>query len=152
MNEPEYSQDSERAVTRIWNMILSYAIRDGAREIHIEPEERQILVRFLIQGALHEQVKMPHYVMKPLIERIQAWMDGGRETEEKFTVTLQSSASGREREVRIRGKTLRLPEPRSATERPLAGFTVAYHFVPTISYSPEGESIIIKVETQLSGT
>jgi hypothetical protein len=155
MSDPANPQDSERAITRIWNMILSYAIRDGAREIHIEPLDHQIQVRFLIQGELHEQVKMPHYVMKPLMERIEAWAAAATidpDAESRFAITLQVPDSGREREVRIRGTTLRLPQSRYAPDRPLTNFSITYYFAPTISYTAEGGRIVIKVETQLNGT
>jgi type IV pilus assembly protein PilB len=61
----------EAPIIRIVNTILLYALRDGASDIHIEPQAKGVRVRYRIDGVLHEQMKIPQYVLNPLISRIK---------------------------------------------------------------------------------
>lgn len=59
------------------NQIMNYAIRSGASDIHIEPQEKQTRVRFRIDGVLHEVMEQPNK-MHPLITsrvKVMAGMD-----------------------------------------------------------------------------
>lgn len=75
----EISQDfagaDEAPIIRIVNTILMYAIRDGASDIHIEPQRKGVRIRYRIDGVLHEQMKVPQYVLNPLISRIKIMGD-----------------------------------------------------------------------------
>lgn len=53
-------------VARIVDMLITYAYQDKASDIHIEPEEKDSLVRFRIDGVLHDVLVLP----KPLHERV----------------------------------------------------------------------------------
>ena len=49
----DLSQSAEEApITRLANSILALAIRKGASDIHLEPQEKDLAVRFRIDGAL----------------------------------------------------------------------------------------------------
>jgi type IV pilus assembly protein PilB len=61
----------EAPIIRIVNTILMHAIKDGASDIHIEPQRRGVRIRYRIDGVLHEQMKVPHYVLGPLISRVK---------------------------------------------------------------------------------
>lgn len=61
----------EAPIIRIVNTILLYALRDGASDIHIEPQSKGVRIRYRIDGVLHEQMKIPQYVLNPLISRIK---------------------------------------------------------------------------------
>ena len=61
----------EAPIIRIVNTILLYAIKEGASDIHIEPQAKGVRVRYRIDGVLHEQMKIPQYVLNPLISRIK---------------------------------------------------------------------------------
>ena len=52
-------QDSEAPIIQLVNLILSQAVQDRASDIHIEPFERTLKVRYRIDGVLHE-VLSPH--------------------------------------------------------------------------------------------
>jgi general secretion pathway protein E len=52
-------QDSEAPIIQLVNLILSQAAQDRASDIHIEPFERSLKVRYRIDGVLHE-VLSPH--------------------------------------------------------------------------------------------
>lgn len=53
-------------VAQIVDMLITYAYRDKASDIHIEPEETNSLVRFRIDGILHDML----YIDKKLHDRI----------------------------------------------------------------------------------
>jgi len=58
-------------ITRVFNSLLRYAIKDRASEIHIEPRSEGVFVSFRIEGELREQMTVPQYVMAPLLARIK---------------------------------------------------------------------------------
>ncbi|NTU69455.1 Flp pilus assembly complex ATPase component TadA [bacterium] len=58
-------------ITRAVNTILDYAVKLHASDIHIEPEEKDIIVRYRIDGMLQEYMKMPKSVHPALISRIK---------------------------------------------------------------------------------
>jgi type IV pilus assembly protein PilB len=60
----ELERASEDApVVRLVNVILLNAIRKGASDIHIEPYEKKLRVRYRIDGVLHEEMS-PHLKLK----------------------------------------------------------------------------------------
>lgn len=59
------SQD-DAPIIRLLNALLSEAIKEGASDVHIETFEDRILVRFRIDGVLHEVLE-PQRVLAPLI-------------------------------------------------------------------------------------
>ena len=65
----------EAPIIKIVNAILQQSIKDGASDIHIEPQRRGVRVRFRIDGVLHEVMKVPQYVLAPLVSRIKIMAD-----------------------------------------------------------------------------
>ncbi len=65
----------EAPIIRIVNTILMYALKDGASDIHIEPQRKGVRIRYRIDGVLHEQMKIPPYVLNPLVSRIKIMAD-----------------------------------------------------------------------------
>lgn len=59
----------EAPIVRLANTILQSAIKEKASDIHIEPDRRNIRVRFRIDGVLHEVMQMPGYIKLPLVAR-----------------------------------------------------------------------------------
>jgi type IV pilus assembly protein PilB len=58
-------------VTRAVNTILEYAAKAKASDIHIEPREKAIKVRYRIDGVLHETMSLPVHIEAALISRIK---------------------------------------------------------------------------------
>ncbi len=65
----------EAPIIRIVNTVLMYAIRDGASDIHVEPQQKNVRIRYRIDGVLHEQMKIPAHILGPLISRIKIMAD-----------------------------------------------------------------------------
>lgn len=60
-----------KPAVQLANMIFSQAARDGASDIHIEPQEKSMRVRFRIDGVLHEVMHPPYRLYPPLVSRIK---------------------------------------------------------------------------------
>lgn len=69
VSEEDVAEDSPIAQTV--NLLLEYAIRAGASDIHIEPREEYVQVRYRIDGILREANKLPRNVLAALVSRIK---------------------------------------------------------------------------------
>jgi type IV pilus assembly protein PilB len=58
-------------ITRALNAILDYAVQSRASDIHIEPREKELAIRYRIDGILQESMKLPKSVEPALISRIK---------------------------------------------------------------------------------
>lgn len=58
-------------IVRIVDTLLSHAIIQGASDIHIEPEEAQVLVRYRIDGILRDAMVLPKETAPGIIARIK---------------------------------------------------------------------------------
>jgi general secretion pathway protein E len=67
--------DSEAPIIRLVNSILSQAVRDRATDIHIEPFERTLQVRYRIDGILHEVLTPPKRLQSSIISRLKIMAD-----------------------------------------------------------------------------
>jgi type IV pilus assembly protein PilB len=61
----------ELPVVRIVDTLLKHAIIQNASDIHIEPLEDQILVRYRIDGILHDAMILPKHIGYSLVARIK---------------------------------------------------------------------------------
>ena len=65
-------QVAEQApIIRVANTIIQQAIRVGASDVHVEPDRRQVRVRYRVDGVLHEEMTIPKYIQAPLISRFK---------------------------------------------------------------------------------
>lgn len=58
-------------VVRIVDTLLKHAIIQDASDIHIEPEENQVLVRYRIDGLLHDAMMLPKNTASGITARIK---------------------------------------------------------------------------------
>jgi type IV pilus assembly protein PilB len=61
----------ELPIINIANTVLEHAVYEGASDIHIEPDEKQIVVRYRIDGILKQVMTLPKNVQNGLIARIK---------------------------------------------------------------------------------
>jgi len=61
----------EAPIVRVVNLIISQAINDQASDIHIEPEHKQVRVRYRVDGVLHDVMTPPKHIQAPMISRIK---------------------------------------------------------------------------------
>lgn len=62
---------SEAPIIKLVNHIFYQAIKRGASDIHIEPFEREVVVRYRIDGMLHEVMTPPKRAQLAIISRIK---------------------------------------------------------------------------------
>ncbi|HBM96290.1 TPA: type II secretion system protein GspE [bacterium UBP9_UBA11836] len=61
----------EAPIVRVVNLIISQAISDKASDIHIEPEARNVKVRYRVDGVLHDVMSPPKHIQAPMVSRIK---------------------------------------------------------------------------------
>jgi general secretion pathway protein E len=73
LNEPRDLLDltDEAPVIRLLNSILFQAVKERASDIHIEPYEREVEVRFRIDGILYKMLTPPKVVQEAIISRVK---------------------------------------------------------------------------------
>ena len=62
---------NEGPVIRLLNSILSEAVKERVSDVHIEPYERDLLVRFRIDGILYEKLSPPKIIQDALVSRVK---------------------------------------------------------------------------------
>ncbi len=63
--------DEQKPVVRLVRAILNDAIDRGATDVHIEPEEEELAVRFRIDGMLAEQARPPKRLQGKIVSRVK---------------------------------------------------------------------------------
>lgn len=58
-------------VIRVVDTLLEYAVFEKASDIHIEPTEENVVVRYRIDGVLHEVMTLPKIIHSALVARIK---------------------------------------------------------------------------------
>lgn len=69
VDEEDVAEDSPIAQTV--NLIINYGIKTNASDIHIEPRENAVIVRYRVDGVLREANKLPRRVLSALVSRIK---------------------------------------------------------------------------------
>lgn len=69
VREEDVAEDSPIAQTV--NLLIDYAIKQGASDIHIEPREDHVSIRYRVDGQLKEANKLPKKVLQALVSRIK---------------------------------------------------------------------------------
>lgn len=69
VTEAEIAENSPIAQTV--NLLLEYAIRSQASDVHIEPREDFVQIRYRIDGVLQEVNRLPRNVLNALVSRIK---------------------------------------------------------------------------------
>jgi type IV pilus assembly protein PilB len=63
--------EDDAPIVRFVNILVTQAIQDRASDIHIEPTERDVLVRYRIDGVLHEMQRAPKQIQSGVISRLK---------------------------------------------------------------------------------
>lgn len=73
VDEEDLAEDSPIAQTV--NLLVEYGVKAGASDIHIEPRENFVIIRYRIDGLLREANKLPRKVLGALVSRIKILAD-----------------------------------------------------------------------------
>ena len=69
------SAADEAPVIKLVNTLISRAAADRASDIHIEPNEIDLLIRYRIDGVLHELMRTPRSIARAVVSRIKIMAD-----------------------------------------------------------------------------
>lgn len=69
------AQSADAPVVKLVNSLISDAVGKGASDIHIEPYEKMVRVRFRIDGQLHEMMSPPFKMKNATISRLKIMSD-----------------------------------------------------------------------------
>jgi type IV pilus assembly protein PilB len=61
----------EAPVVRVVNLLINQAVADGASDIHIEPQKRNVQVRYRVDGMLRDVMNAPKAVQAGLVSRVK---------------------------------------------------------------------------------
>jgi type IV pilus assembly protein PilB len=62
-------------IVKYVNLLITQAIQDRASDIHLEPTEHDLRVRFRIDGVLHEVMRSPRAIQQGVISRLKIMAD-----------------------------------------------------------------------------
>jgi type IV pilus assembly protein PilB len=95
---------SDAPLVRLVNSIIFQAAEDGASDIHFEPQEDALAVRFRVDGVLQEVQRIPKRLMPGVLTRLKvlAKLDiAERRKPQDGRMSLNAAAAGRLLDVRI---------------------------------------------------
>ena len=61
----------EAPIAKIVSTILEYAVKSRASDVHIEPQDERVRVRYRIDGILYDRLSLPKSVQEAVISRIK---------------------------------------------------------------------------------
>ena len=93
--EPQDLLDAadEAPIIRLVNSLFSQAIKDRASDIHIEPFEQELLIRFRVDGILYDTISPPKAIQPLLVSRIKI-MAGLNIAEKRLAARRTDSTQG----------------------------------------------------------
>jgi type IV pilus assembly protein PilB len=95
---------SDAPLVRLVNSIIFEAAEDGASDVHFEPQADSLVVRFRIDGVLHETQRIPKRSAVGVTTRLKvlAKLDiAERRKPQDGRISLSASAAGRMLDVRV---------------------------------------------------
>ncbi|MHB1326209.1 MAG: GspE/PulE family protein [Thermoleophilia bacterium] len=66
---------SAAPIVKLVNSVISQGVDDGASDLHFEPQENMLVVRFRIDGVLHEVMSVPKRMQAGVLSRIKVMAD-----------------------------------------------------------------------------
>jgi type IV pilus assembly protein PilB len=109
---------SDGPIVRLVNSIIFQAAEDGASDIHFEPSEDSVVVRFRVDGVLRIAQRIPRQLMSGVVTRLKvlAKLDiAERRKPQDGRISLNAAAAGRLLDIRV--ATLPTVEGESVTMR-----------------------------------
>jgi type IV pilus assembly protein PilB len=94
--------DDASPVAQLVNRIVTQAVRERASDIHIEPQETELRVRYRVDGALHDAVILPPSLAQALVSRIKILAEMNIvERRRSQDGQMEITVDGRELDVRV---------------------------------------------------
>ena len=65
----------EAPIVKFVNLVILQAVQERASDIHVEPTEHDLRIRFRIDGVLHERMRQPRSIIAGVISRLKVMAD-----------------------------------------------------------------------------
>ena len=75
LRRPRVTVDEDAPVVQVVSRLLTEAVRERASDVHIEPTGDGVRVRFRVDGALHEPIRLPASMAQALVSRVKIMAD-----------------------------------------------------------------------------
>jgi type IV pilus assembly protein PilB len=62
---------NDAPIIRMVNVLIQTAVKEGASDIHVEPDRKHVRIRYRIDGVLYEMMSLPRFVHAPLTSRLK---------------------------------------------------------------------------------
>ncbi|MGC9328675.1 MAG: GspE/PulE family protein, partial [Candidatus Hinthialibacter sp.] len=95
----------EAPIVKLVNLILLQAIKDRASDLHVEPFENSLRIRYRVDGILHETVPPPSHLSNAIISRFKV-MSGLNIAERRLPQDGRVKLSMADRNVELRVSSL----------------------------------------------
>src|SRR2546422_10312303 len=95
---------SDVPIVRLVNSIILQAAEDGASDVHFEPQEDSLVVRFRIDGVLNEMQRIPRRLAPAVTTRLKVLSKldiAERRRPQDGRISLKSTAAGRLLDIRL---------------------------------------------------
>ncbi|WP_416825534.1 GspE/PulE family protein [Ectobacillus polymachus] len=69
--EAPTEQDEDSPAVKLVNQVIQYALQQKASDIHIDPQEKNIVIRYRVDGNLHTERVLPKYMQGMITARIK---------------------------------------------------------------------------------
>ena len=95
---------SDAPLVRLVNSIIFQAAEEGASDIHVEPQEHDLVVRFRIDGVLHVAQRIPKRLTAGVTTRLKVLSKldiAERRKPQDGRITLTAAAAGRLLDIRV---------------------------------------------------
>lgn len=89
-------------IVKLVNVVITQAVADRASDIHVEPTEHDVRIRYRIDGVLHEVMRAPKNIQAGIVSRLKIMADvniAERRIPQDGRVT--ATVSGREVDLRV---------------------------------------------------
>jgi general secretion pathway protein E len=102
LGEDLLDDPNQAPIIRFVNSLLTQAIKERASDIHIEPFEKELSVRFRVDGVLYEVVKPPRRLQASIVSRVKI-MAGLNIAEKRIPQDgrIRTRMAGREIDLRV---------------------------------------------------
>ena len=92
-------------VAQTLDLLITQAVRDRASDVHIEPQEDRLRIRYRIDGILHDMFSLPLSALTPLVSRVKILAEMNI-AEQRRPQDGQFSIKVGDREIDIRAATM----------------------------------------------
>ncbi len=122
-------------IAQALDLLISQAVRDRASDIHLEPQEIRLRIRYRIDGILHDMFSLPLSAYMPLVSRVKILAEMNI-AEQRRPQDGQFSLKVGDRDIDIRAATMETAHGERVTLR-ILDKSLALFTLPELGFLPD---------------